>query len=187
MGLVAHCCHCSLPTDLKEFTLNFRPQILISNRFHITSVRLKDHTCLCSLPEQIHTYISHSRKNLIMSHRNVKYFKVKYIFFWRSDMAYYFPQKLWKKVMKQTNTNHTFLIFWISACTEQFFPPSKVNLLSRRVWAFAASCCSPPGPLPSLRASPALFPTAERSRTRPQRREANYLQALPYKKKFTLT
>lgn len=48
----------------------------------------------------------------------------------------------------------------------------------------------PPLRCASLRASPALFPTAERSRTRPQRREANYLQALPLKKKkkkFTLT
>lgn len=41
----------------------------------------------------------------------------------------------------------------------------------------------PPLRCASLRASPALFPTAERSRTRPQRREANYLQALPLKKK----
>lgn len=38
-------------------------------------------------------------------------------------------------------------------------------------------------PLSSLPASPGLFPTAEGSGTRPQQREANYLQVHPLKKK----
>lgn len=42
-------------------------------------------------------------------------------------------------------------------------------------------------PLSSLPASPGLFPTAEGSGTRPQQREANYLQVHPLKKKKKLT